>query len=53
MRASIAAGLNGVGYLFDDPKIREVFAPDPLWENTCPRTPSVVGLARGVGVAIL
>jgi hypothetical protein len=33
LRASIAAGLNGVCSLFDDPKIREVFAPDPLWEN--------------------
>src|SRR6266545_1077019 len=33
LRASIAAGLNGVCSLFDDPKIREVFAPDPLREN--------------------
>jgi hypothetical protein len=33
LRASIAAGLNGVCSLFDDPKIREVFAPDPIWEN--------------------
>jgi len=33
LRASIAAGLNGVCSLFDDPKIREVFAPDSLWEN--------------------
>ena len=33
LRASIAAGLNGVCSLFDDPKIREVFAPDPLFEN--------------------
>ncbi|PYQ01279.1 MAG: hypothetical protein DMF83_26065, partial [Acidobacteria bacterium] len=33
LRASIAAGLNGVCSLFDDPKIREVFAPDPQLEN--------------------
>ncbi len=33
LRASIAAGLNGVCSLFDDPKIREVFAPEPLLEN--------------------
>jgi hypothetical protein len=33
LRASIAAGLNGVCSLFDDPKIREVFAPEPLFEN--------------------
>jgi len=33
LRASIAAGLNGVCSLFDDPKIREVFAPDPQCEN--------------------
>jgi hypothetical protein len=33
LRASIAAGLNGVCSLFDDPKIREVFAPDPHAEN--------------------
>ena len=33
LRPSIAAGLNGVCSLFDDPKIREVFAPDPLFEN--------------------
>jgi hypothetical protein len=33
LRASIAAGLNGVCSLFDDPKIRDVFAPDPLFEN--------------------
>jgi len=33
LRASIAAGLNGVCSLFDDPKIREVFAPDPQKEN--------------------
>jgi len=33
LRASIAAGLNGVCSLFDDPTIREVFAPDPIWEN--------------------
>src|SRR6266545_5428755 len=33
LRASIAAGLNGVCSLFDDPAIREVFAPDPKAEN--------------------
>jgi hypothetical protein len=33
LRASIAAGLNGVCSLFDDPMIREVFAPDPKLEN--------------------
>jgi hypothetical protein len=33
LRASIAAGLNGVCSLFDDPKIREVFAPEPVFEN--------------------
>lgn len=33
LRASIAAGLNGVCSLFDDPAIREVFAPDPENEN--------------------
>ena len=33
MRASIAAGLNGACSIFDDPKIREGFAPDPIWEN--------------------
>jgi hypothetical protein len=33
LRASIAAGLNGVCSLFDDPKIREVFAPEPVLEN--------------------
>jgi hypothetical protein len=33
LRASIAAGLNGVCSLFDDPTIREVFAPEPLFEN--------------------
>jgi len=33
LRASIAAGLNGVCSLFDDPKIREVFAPEPALEN--------------------
>ena len=33
LRASIAAGLNGVSSLFDDPAIREVFAPDPQHEN--------------------
>jgi type IV secretory system conjugative DNA transfer VirD4/TraG family protein len=33
LRASIAAGLNGVCSLFDDPTIREVFAPEPIFEN--------------------
>jgi hypothetical protein len=33
LRASIAAGLNGVCSLFDDPAIRDVFAPDPVLEN--------------------
>src|SRR6185295_17716183 len=33
LRASIAAGLNGVCSLFDDPKIRDVFAPEPQQEN--------------------
>ena len=33
LRASIAAGLNGVCSLFDDPTIREVFAPEPILEN--------------------
>jgi hypothetical protein len=33
LRASIAAGLNGVCSLFDDPIIREVFAPEPIFEN--------------------
>ena len=33
LRASIAAGLNGVCSLFDDPTIREVFAPEPVFEN--------------------
>src|SRR5262249_51977 len=33
LRASIAAGLNGVCSLFDDPAIREVFAPEPSLEN--------------------
>jgi hypothetical protein len=33
LRASIAAGLNGVCSLFDDPAIRDVFAPEPVFEN--------------------
>jgi len=33
LRASIAAGLNGVCSLFDDLTIREVFAPEPVFEN--------------------
>jgi hypothetical protein len=33
LRASIAAGLNGVCSLFDDPAIRDVFAPEPVLEN--------------------
>jgi len=33
LRAPIAAGLNGVCSLFDGPKIREVFAPEPLFKN--------------------
>ena len=33
LRASIAAGLNGVCSLFDDPTIRDVFAPEPKFEN--------------------
>jgi hypothetical protein len=33
LRASIAAGLNGVCSLFDDPSIRQVFAPEPDNEN--------------------
>jgi hypothetical protein len=33
LRASIAAGLNGVCSLFDSPSIRDVFCPDPGAEN--------------------